>query len=75
MEQETSLKIVESSDQTTSIVIGKLTATEEKAIDDVAKTRLGVGVWRNPSEQKSSVSTGSGQDLPRVEHELSTQPS
>ena len=37
IELETPLEIVETSDKTTSILIGELTASEEKAIDDVVQ--------------------------------------
>ena len=45
IEREVLLEIVESLDKTTSIVIGELTASEEKAINHKVKTGLGVGIW------------------------------
>ena len=68
------LQIVESMDNTMSIVIGELTATEEKAIDDVVKTSLGIGIAKESPLPKPkptpSASAGSAHDLPRVEKEL-----
>ena len=80
------LKIVESTDKTTSIIIGELTTTEEKAIDEVVKLGLGVGiscerpqiktgtmVLKSRTQRKPSASAGSAQDLPRVQQELNEE--
>ena len=71
IEHETLLEIVETSDTTTSILIGELTVSEEKAIDNVVKLGLGVGIKKVPDVPKLSAGVGSVQGLPRVEQELS----
>ena len=53
-------------------MIGELTASEEKATDDMIKTGPGVEIWRYLLT-KPSASVGSAQDLPRVEQELSVE--
>ena len=80
------LKIVESTDKTTSIIIGELTTTEEKAIDEVVKLGLGVGIScekpqiktgttvpKSRTQRKPSASAGSTQDLPHVQQELNEE--
>ena len=44
IECEIPLEIVENTKEVTSIIIGELTSTEEKAIDEVVKLGLGVGI-------------------------------
>ena len=69
-----------STDKTTSIIIGELTTTEEKAIDEVVKLGLGVSiscerpqiktrtmVLKSRTQCKPSASAGSAQDLPCVQ--------
>ena len=53
IKQEVPLKIVESTTTTTSVIIGELTSTEEKANEDVVKLSLGVGIRRDTSEQNA----------------------
>ena len=75
-EHDVPLVIVEVMDKNTSIVIGELSATDKKSIDEVMKTGLGFGLSHSKPKPKPtskstlSTSAGSNQDLPHVEKEL-----
>ena len=70
------LMITETTESTTSLVIGELSATEERTIEDVMKTGLGVGLTHATSQgpcttkQIPSASAAKKEDLPWVESEL-----
>ena len=74
------LVIAETTESTTSLVIGELSATEEHTIKDVMKTGLGVGLSHPiPEEpcttkQVPSASAAKKEDLPHVELELKETP-
>ena len=83
IECTTPLKIAESTDKTTSIIIAELTTTKEKTIDEVVKLGLGVGisherpqiktgtmVLKSRTQCKPSASMGSAQDLPLYSENL-----
>ena len=72
IEHENPLEIVENTEETTSIIISELTSTEERAIDEVVKLGLGVGIMRESKGLKPipSASAGSACDLEQVEKEL-----
>ena len=74
------LMIAETTESTTSLVIGELSATEECTIEDVMKTGLGVGLTHATSQephttkQIPSASAAKKENLPRVESELKETP-
>ena len=72
IEHENPLEIVENTEETTSIIISELTSTEEKAIDEVIKLGLGVGIARESTDWKPrpGASARSACDLMWVEKEL-----
>ena len=74
------LVIAETTESTTSLVIGELSATEERTIEDVMKTGLGIGlscpIPEEPctTKQVPSASAAKKEDLPHVELELKETP-
>ena len=74
------LMIAETTESTTSLVIGELSATEECTIEDMMKTGLGIGLTHAIShkphtiKQVPSASAAKKEDLPHVELELKESP-
>ena len=52
IKQDVSLVIVEVTDKHSTIIIGELSAVEEKSIDAVMKTGLGIGLAHPKSKPK-----------------------
>ena len=79
-ERAVPLVIAETTESTTSLVIGELSATEEHTIEDVMKTGLGVGLSHpipeepHTTKQVPSASAAKKEDLPCVERELKETP-
>ena len=74
------LMITETTESTTSLVIGELSASQECIIEDVMKTGLGAGLTHATSQepcttkQTPSASAAKKEDLPWVESELKETP-